>query len=336
MSKSFILRAPTLDDAEAIADLLNACSMEQTGEPRTTGQKVRASMGIPGLNLETDTRLALEQGPQVAGDLGQHVAGYALVQDNPPSPVIYVLAEVHPQHRGKGIGTALCRWVEERGRQAAARPAEGSGVALLQRRLSDDAAARELLLGQGYRVVRYNFRMVIEMAGPPPRPMVPGGIAIRPFLREQEGRPLVEAAREAFRDNWGYVQRPFEVEYQRWMHLLDEDPEPDAAQYWFVALDAGEIVGFALNRLRAGDDPEGAEITIVGVRPAWRRRGIALALLQHSLAALHQRGTRRVWLEVDAENPTGAVRLYEKAGMGVERRYDYYEKELDLGVGGSA
>lgn len=67
------------------------------------------------------------------------------------------------------------------------------------------------------------------------------------------------------------------------------------------------------------------------VRRAWRRRGIALALLRHSFAALYQAGKRKVSLEVDAENHTGATRLYEKAGMHVDRRQETFEKELRPG-----
>ena len=56
--------------------------------------------------------------------------------------------------------------------------------------------------------------------------------------------------------------------------------------------------------------------------------------LQHSFVKLYQRGKRQVRLEVDTQNPTGATRLYEKAGMRVERRYDFFEKELRPGQNG--
>jgi ribosomal protein S18 acetylase RimI-like enzyme len=114
-------------------------------------------------------------------------------------------------------------------------------------------------------------------------------------------------------------------------HIPDSDEDPEAARYWFVAVDGGEIAGFVLSRVGISQTPEEAWIYIVGVRPAWRRRGIALALLQHRLWELYQKGKRRVRLEVDTQNPTGATRLYEKAGMHVESRYDFFEKELRSG-----
>jgi len=54
-------------------------------------------------------------------------------------------------------------------------------------------------------------------------------------------------------------------------------------------------------------------------------------LLRHSFNEFYQRGNRKVGLGVDAENLTGALRLYEKAGMHIYRQYNSYEKELRAG-----
>jgi len=323
-SESFTVCPATLDDAQDIVHLRNACAIERTGKPATNLQAIRGMMEMPGLDLEGDTLLA--RSPE------GHLAGFALVQDNSPSPLIYALIEVGPRFWRTGVGPALCRWIEERARRAIPELEPGSRVALLQQRLSTDEAGRELLFEEGYRTVRHNFRMLVELDHPPPQPAVPEGIAIRPFVRDREGRDLIRALREAFRDNWGYVDRGLETEYERWMHLLDRDPNCDPAPFWFVAVDGEEIAGFALCHPEMSEDPEMAWVYVVGVRPAWRRRGIALALLQHSFAALYQAGKRKVSLEVDAENPTGATRLYEKAGMHVERRQERFEKELRPGV----
>jgi mycothiol synthase len=314
------VRPATLDDAVAIAELINTCAVERIGKPQATAQYVRGAMGTPGLNLETDTLLAI--GP------GEQLVAYTLVQDAAPHTVIFVLADVHAGYRGRGIGATLCRWVEERARQSIPRAPTGERVVLLQQRLSTDAAARELLLGQGYQVARHYLRMLVELDDPPPGPLVPEGIVIRPFIRDREGRALVRVLREAFRDNWGYVERPFEEEYQRWMHMLDRDPECDPAPFWFVAMEGAEIAGVALCLPRLAEDPQMAWVDVVGVRPSWRRRGIALALLHHSFGALYRAGARNVALEVDTQSPTDATRLYEKAGMHVKRRYDFFEKEL--------
>ena len=64
------------------------------------------------------------------------------------------------------------------------------------------------------------------------------------------------------------------------------------------------------------------------VRPPWRGRGLGTALLRQSFRAFAERGARRVGPSVDAENTTGAVDLYERAGMRAVRRSDVFEKVL--------
>ena len=67
---------------------------------------------------------------------------------------------------------------------------------------------------------------------------------------------------------------------------------------------------------------------MIGTRTAWRRRGLGLALLLHAFREFYARGIRRSTLGVDSENPSGATRLYERAGMHVESESVTYEKEL--------
>ena len=69
-------------------------------------------------------------------------------------------------------------------------------------------------------------------------------------------------------------------------------------------------------------------VSVLGVRPRWRRRGLASALLLHAFGEFHRRGRKRVGLGVDAENTTGAVALYERVGMRPVRRFDTWERPL--------
>ncbi len=148
----------------------------------------------------------------------------------------------------------------------------------------------------------------------------------------EEERAVLRAVREAFRDHWGYVEHPFEDDYQQWMHMLKDDPDFDPS-LWFLAVERDEIVGTSLCRLKARDDAEMGWVGTLGVRRAWRRQGIALALLQHSFKEFYRRGKRKVGLGVDAQSLTGATRLYEKAGLhsDPERQFSIYEKELRPG-----
>ena len=67
-------------------------------------------------------------------------------------------------------------------------------------------------------------------------------------------------------------------------------------------------------------------VRILGVLPEYRQLGLGQALLRHTFAEFERRGFDAVGLGVDAENPTGAVRVYERAGMHVERTNLLFQK----------
>ena len=111
-----------------------------------------------------------------------------------------------------------------------------------------------------------------------------------------------------------------------WKHRDIESDKFDPS-LWFIAWDGNQIAGYALNRDRNGNSWVGT----LGVRRPWRKRGLGLALLYHSFGEFYRRGKRTISLGVDAANPTGATRLYQKAGMHVAAEYVTYEKELRPG-----
>jgi mycothiol synthase len=318
----YTARPVTLDDAEAAAAMANAYAIALTGRPSIEAGEIRSDWGQPTMSLATNT-LAVFAPDGV-------MAGLAEVWDSEPHVQHFVFAEVHPAHQGLGIGTGLARWAEARGRQLLAAAPEDARVIVRQFKMSSDEAAGRLLQTQGYMVVRHNLRMAIDFDGPPPQPALPTGLTIRPFVRGQEDRALLLAVREEFRDHWGNVEQPLEQDYREWQHFMDTSPTCDPTLF-FVAVDGDEIAGTALGQTAWAEDPEAGWIYALGVRRPWRRRGVALALLQQCFVAFHERGKRRARLGVDAQSLTGATRLYEKAGMHMERQYDFYEKELRPG-----
>jgi mycothiol synthase len=170
------------------------------------------------------------------------------------------------------------------------------------------------------------------MDAEPPAPQWPEGITVRPLVRGQQEDEMLTARREAFRDHWGFVEQPVEADKALWEHHMNNDPKFDP-NLFFIAWDDSQnrAVGVSLCWAEADDDPDMGWVGTLGVVRDWRRKGLALALLQHSFHAFWQRGKRSVGLGVDAANPTGATKLYEKAGMRPVREWTAYELELRPG-----
>jgi ribosomal protein S18 acetylase RimI-like enzyme len=125
---------------------------------------------------------------------------------------------------------------------------------------------------------------------------------------------------DSFADTWMFARESFEV----WSHWFVKDNGFDPS-LWFLAEAGDELAGIAMTRV--SDNEQGlAWVRILGVLPKFRQRGLAQALLRHTFAEYARRGLDRVGLGVDAENPTGAVRVYERAGMHVSRTNLILEK----------
>jgi ribosomal protein S18 acetylase RimI-like enzyme len=184
---------------------------------------------------------------------------------------------------------------------------------------AENDAARALFAAFGFREARHYFQMRIDLDTEPAQPRWPEGIAVATF-HPDDAREFHSALNEAFADEWGWHAAPFE----EWRKYRLEDPDTDTS-LWFIGRGGAEVAAVA--RCDANRDG-GGWIGAIGVLKPWRRRGLGLALLQHAFAEFHRRGVPHVGLGVDADNPTGASRLYERAGMRVVKEDVVYEKEL--------
>jgi mycothiol synthase len=182
-----------------------------------------------------------------------------------------------------------------------------------------EAALCELFTGAGYRPARSGYRMEIDLAEAPAEPVWPEGITTR-FLAPGDERRAYEAHMDSFADSLEFYGFPYE-QWRFWLFGGDDDPT-----FAILVEDGPEVAGLTICRERRGGDVELGWIHVLGVRPPWRRRGLGRALLLESFRELRVRGKLRAGLGVDAENVSGAVRLYENAGMRIVRRNDVYEK----------
>jgi len=229
---------------------------------------------------------------------------------------------VHPEFRGLGIGTFLLEKVNERAK-AEMKLAEPDLRVCIQSFFNNkDETAHALLRTEGYSPIRYYWRMETKLQEASPAVTFPAGIELRPLIKEEHAIAVWQANNEAFRDHWGSHERT----YEDWSHGIFGNPNFDPT-LWMIAWDGDQVAGFSQNRFRKGIGWVGT----LGVRRPWRKKGVGLALLQHSFGEFYKRGTKTIGLGVDAQNPTGATRLYQKAGMYAASEFVTYEKELRPG-----
>jgi len=167
----------------------------------------------------------------------------------------------------------------------------------------------QVVAPRGYELVRSSYTMEVDLDTPPPPPSLPDGLSLRSY-RDEDEELLRGALNESFEDDWHFHEVTPASFTEFYVKQRGHDPS-----LWLLAWDGDELAGFALATPERVGDPELGWIGTLGVRPAWRRRGLGEALLRAAFAELFARGRRRVGLGVDTENVSGALRLYERVGM---------------------
>jgi mycothiol synthase len=309
-----VIRAAQWADLEPIVQLiLDVCTNDGDPTVAVTPEELRDQWETPGFNLDTDAWVVTAADGRVVG-YEEFVNGYAHAS-------LRGDGYVHPNFMGNGIGTAMLRALEERARKEMELADPEQRVFIRNAMSIGDTVSRRMHENEGYKAIRFFWRMEITLDEAPPTPIWPDGIELRPFELERHNYAVHLAHEEAFGDHWGHTPHT----YDDWKHRMNnEEMDPSL---WFIAWDGDQIAGYALNRYRHGNGWVGT----LGVRRPWRKRGLGLALLYHSFAEFHKRGTPVISLGVDAASQTGATRLYQKAGMHVAAEYVNYEKELRPG-----
>ena len=196
------------------------------------------------------------------------------------------------------------------------------GIGRVRAYFSHGHELEHVVAPRGYVYWRSSFTMEIHIDDAP-QVHLPPGLELRNFRDETDGETLRALLNEAF------VEDPFWHDVSasnfREFYLRARGFDPSL---WFLAWDGDRLAGFALAYPERGGDQELGWIGTLGVGTPWRRRGLGEALLRTAFHGLHAHGLRRVGLGVDAENPTGALRLYERVGMRPIRRADNWELQL--------
>ena len=315
LSPTLTLRTVKWTDLEAVVQLIyDVCEADGDTAVAVTTEDLKLEWRTPGFDLETDAYLVETQDGQIVG--------YEEFNNRHQHATLETDGYVHPKFNGLGIGTTLLRAIEGRARHEMTLAEADVRVALRSTIDNRSQESHDLHKNEGYQPIRYHWRMEINLETPPDAPALPQGIELRPFNKDEHAHAVLDAQNDAFRDHWG--SHP--MEFERWS-LRKFDRKDFDPSLWLIAWDGDQIAGFSQNRLRMGIGWVGT----LGVRSAWRKRGLGEALLLQSFGNFYQRGIKTIGLGVDASNPTGATRLYQKVGMHIASEFLTYEKELRAG-----
>lgn len=320
-----VWRALRIEDAAACAELMAAAErVDDTGENYSVAD-VEEELADPARDLAVDTFAALDGERLVA--MG-HLIGSTEVWD---VHMIGCPGIVHPDYRGRGIGSELVerQLVRAAELHAARHPTVPGKISF---GVGDHVTgAVELMQATGLEANRQFFEMERDVRSgvPAPRePVAPLRLVLYTAARDDEVR---RAHNQAFRGHYGSTERD-PASWKQWFtgsrnfrpelsFLMLDGAQEDAAV-------AAYLLGYFYDADLSATGRRDAWIGQLGTLPAYRGRGAGSVLLSHALATYADLGYDQAALSVDSANGSGALGLYQRVGFGVTKCWTSWERQI--------
>lgn len=306
----FWIRAATADDAAAINDLLAAAEAVDHSEEHYSLDDVVEELANPMIDLDHDWLVAERDGAVVAHS--------RLMPRAPDAGVLKVQVDgcVHPYHRRQGIGSALVPRIVARARTfVREHGAELRPVVTADAR-DDNPGLALLLEREGLSARRWSFVMEADLLAPRTmeQRLLPEGYTCSTW--EGVDHDEVRAAHNAaFTDHPGYT--PWSAEM--WTQWVAGSRNFRPALSLLVRAADGQLAAYLqtseYDAVQAAIGIREAFVAKVGTLRAHRHQGIAGTMLWQALNDYRDAGFERAQLDVDSENPTGALGIYQRAGF---------------------
>lgn len=302
-------------DLEAIASLVNACKAADLLNEGTSVDELRQELADP---TRRDARLWEDERGQLIGYAEMWMA-------NLEEPDGFLWFCIHPAIASEALGKEIVAWGEKQLRSWCQKH---DGLLKLHSSDRADRAERlDLLEKCGFTVERYFFRMARSLAEPIPEPQFPEGFSLIPANPEVDAPAWLEMYNQTFIDHWNHHEMTLErlqyylsdPNYNRELDLIAVAPDGTFAAFCYCAIHPEEN--------QRSDRNEGW-IASLGTRRGFRKRGLGRAMLLMGLQRLQAQQADTAILAVDADNPNGALRLYESVGFRKVHTNQVYVKHL--------
>ncbi|MBD2579126.1 GNAT family N-acetyltransferase [Oscillatoria sp. FACHB-1406] len=289
-------------DLEAIAKLINACKAADTVNNGTSVEKLRRKLEDP-----------MRRESQLWEDDSGQLLGYAeiLIVDR-EQPEGYLSFCVCPECGKRELEREILAWAEAQLQQRY--PDCPGAITLRVNALSDRAQRLALFAECGFAPERYFFRMRRSLSEPIPEPQFPAGFALIPANPETDAIAWLELYNQSFIDHWNH----HDMTLEQLQYYLNE-PSYNRDLDLIAAAPDGTFAAFCYCKIKAeANERNGRKegwICTLGTRRGFRKQGLGRAMLLSGLQCLQAAGAETAVLGVDADNPNGALKLYESVGF---------------------
>ena len=316
----FSTRPVTPDDANAINDLIAAAESVDRTEEHYTVEDVVEELENPMIDLARDW-LVVERDGAVVGQS-------RLFPRAPAAGKLRVSLDgtVHPDHRRQGIGSHLVPLMVSRAREYVRERGPDLRPVIGAQAPANNTDLAAILGREGMQAKRWSFLMEADLhaATRPETPQLPDGYVLSTW-EGADHEEIRDAHNRAFVGHPGFSPWSEEM-WAQWvsgtrnfrpaLSLLARDAEGGIAAY---------VQSSEYDAVEQATGIREAYVAKVGTLDGHRRRGLADALLRIVLQRYRDGGFGRAALDVDSENPTGALGVYERVGFRTTQRWANYK-----------
>jgi mycothiol synthase len=305
-------------DIAPLLELLAAVRAVDPLEDAITAESLQTEFSEPGFDPQRDMRLWEDADGRLVG------FGQMYFPQTGDEPDAFLWFRVHPALADSDLAGQILHWADQHAAEVERERSVKLKLRAFVRKQQADQIA--LLERHGFRVARYFFRMARPLGEPIPEPVFPAGFTLTHTAGAADAERWVDLFNLSFVDHYNFHPLTPEL-HAHWLQDSAYRPEGDLIA---VAPDGtwGAFCFCLINREEneLNGRSEGW-IRLLGTRRGYRKIGLGRAMLLAGLQRLKAEGVETAVLGVDAENPTGALRLYESVGFYPIREFIGYIKE---------